>query len=129
MGASLPDCIIDEDDGYAWVEEFLRMWAQDQRRERVPAQLSVPRQSAGSIGGGYGGYSKPAEEWQEQADHRAIAVIDAAIEGLAYAEQCAINKFHMIGGAVFRFHRETAEVVYARARMKIGIRLRANDFN
>ena len=52
------------EDGWEWAEEYLRLWAQEQMLERSPARLALPRKSAGFIGGGYGGYGKPAEEWQ-----------------------------------------------------------------
>lgn len=113
------------DDGFEWVEEYLNSWARYMRED--DSRLGPPKKAAGFVSGGLGGYrEKIAEEWQAEIDDRAINIIEAALEDLTPAEQCAVH--HIKLDAVYRFHREPAVDIYLRARQKIGAKLKANNF-
>lgn len=114
-----------DDDGFEWVEYYLDIWVRDQRSSKP--RLGAPKKAAGFIGGGYGENRELMADWQDEADHKAIGVIDATLEDMTPVERAAVA--HVKSYAVFRFPREPVEAAYRRARIKIGIRLRAADFN
>lgn len=115
------------DDGFGWVEDWLDLWVCDQCDPELG--LEAPGKSAGFVAGGWGGYRDTADEWTAAANARAIGIINAALTDMSAAESCAVMHFKL--AAVFRFNRPGVfvEDVYARARQKIGVRLRAADFD
>lgn len=110
-----------------WVEHYLDAWARAMHREQYGEGL--PDHSAGVGGSGYGGYKNVIEDWQSESDERSTAIIDMLMspesDVLTPVEKLAI--LHVKGCAVMRF-REPLEVLYFRARRKIGIVLRDQDF-
>ncbi len=121
MGAALEQ----EQDAFQWVEPWLDIWARWMREPDL--HLGHPKKSAGFIGGGYGGYRNPADEWEAEGEARAVDIINASLESMSPVESCAIH--HVKLCAVFRFERISAEEAYLNARQKVGIRLRAADFS
>ena len=110
-------------DDWEWVERWLNLWADDQLDPDL--RLGLPRRAAGFVAGGWGGYRDTSAEWEAQETRKAIGVIDAAMNDLSPDERAAV--MHMKLAAVFMM-RDPVEVVYARARQKIGVKLRAADF-
>lgn len=113
-----------DDDGYAWVEEYLRTWA---RYQRYPGlQLSAPSRAPGFLSDITGGY-RDEEEPDIVGWDRALQIIEAVLSGCSEIERCVLNHKHL--HAVWRF-RESANVdeVYLRVRKKIGDKLKANAF-
>lgn len=111
------------DDGFEWVERWLDIWANDMRDPDL--RLGAPSKSAGFAGGGWGENRNLAEDWEAEGNARAIGVVDAALRDAAPAETAAV--FHVKLKSVFAF-RVPVEIAYRNARMKCGVRLRANAF-
>ena len=59
----------------------------------------------------------------EQADRVAARAVDAILEGLAPSEQAAVRHLHL--GVAWRFPRNNMLDLYEKAKMKVGIQLRA----
>jgi len=63
------------------------------------------------------------EDLADQCDKHAARVTDASIQDLPGIEQAAVSHYHL--AAVWRFNRETAEIVYDRAIEELTIVLSA----
>jgi len=111
------------EDGFEWVEGYLDDWVMDMRDPEL--KLGAPSKSPGFIAGGMG-YTDVSDTWGAQAKARSVDVINATLADMSPVERSAV--MHVRLYAVFRF-REPVEDIYLRARMKIGVRLRAADFS
>ena len=111
------------DDGFDWVERYLDTWAYWMRHPDL--RLGAPQRTPGFRGDITGGYRDASEAGEIAGHDRAIEVIEATLDGVTPAERASVMHVHLY--AVFRF-RHPVDQIYRSARMKIGIRLRANDF-
>jgi hypothetical protein len=109
-------------DEFEWVETYLHEWAKWMRRPSLKLGYG---QTVGFVGGGTGGYRDVHKEIEDEAGWRSIQVIEAALDGCSPIERMAVSSVHL--ESVYQF-REPVEVVYLRAREKIGQKLRKNDF-
>lgn len=74
----------------------------------------------GTMRGGSG--AADFDDMVQAEDRRVAQTVDACIESLAPAQQCAIARVHL--GQVWRGNREPLELVYARARVSLSGLLR-----
>lgn len=111
------------DDGFEWCERYLDAWSRWMRDPEL--KLSAPERSPAFLGETHDGWGDPQECYELAGHDRAIEVIQAAVEGLTPVQWAAVLHVHF--AAVYRF-RFRVQDVYLTARMRIGIRLRANDF-
>ena len=107
-------------DTFEWVEHWLDIWANDMRDPDL--RLGVPSKASGFIGGGYGENRNLLEDWQAEGESRAVGVINATLVDLPAVESAAV--MHVKLRAEFRYQGDPMEP-YRNARMKCGIRLRA----
>jgi len=117
------------DDEFSWVETYLEAWARSMHSDQLGE--GYPDHSPVVGGAGFGGYKTVIDDWQEEADERSTAIIDMMMgpdsKVLTPIEKMAV--LHVKRCAVVRFEREPVEVIYPRARVKIGHKLQESDFS
>ena len=111
-------------DGFEWVEHWLDVWAQDMRDPDL--RLGTPSKASGFVTGGYGENRNITDDWEAEGDSRAVGVINATLQDMPPVESAAL--IHVKLDAVFRFKVDPQEP-YRNARMKCGVRLRAQAFS
>ena len=89
------------------VEAHLANWA-DWMRSGTGVR-GYASHTPGIVSGGLHSF----EDLADQCDKHAARVTDASIQDLPGIEQAAVSHYHL--AAVWRFNRETAEIVYDRA--------------
>lgn len=104
------------------VERLLRKWVTFMHGEAKPA--GYPTKASGGVTG-YTSLDLDNVAAYENLDRVLAEKTDAVINGLTPIEQCAIH--HRYLQAVYRFQRETFDVVLDRAKCKIEIGLRKRD--
>ncbi len=112
------------DDGFEWVERWLDVWCRDMRQPDL--QLGSPRKSPVFASGGYGENRNLAEDWEAEGEARAVDVVNATLRDLPEVESAAV--FHVKLKSLFRF-QGPVDPPYRNARMKCGVRLRAESFS
>jgi len=108
--AVLPQILDDDRMG-----ELLSLWARWMRSSQPLRELWYPDQATGCVGGGN---SHDFETMLEDMDLRHAEAVNAAIEGLSPAEQCAVYHVHL--AAVFR-GRAPMEGTYEEARYQLRV--------
>ena len=101
------------------LDDLLGLWVRFMRSGKDYRDLWYPEKACGCVGGGY---SQTFEDMVEAVDNRVAEAVNAAIEGLAPVEQCAISHTHL--HAVYRF-REPVTAIYQRARDRLAVVLPA----
>lgn len=104
------------------VERLLRNWVTYMYGESKPA--GYPRKACGGVTN-YTSLDLDNVAAYENLDRELAEKTDAVIASLSPVEQCAIH--HQYLHAVYRFQRETLDIVLGRARQKIEIGLRRRD--
>lgn len=108
--AVLPQILDDDRMG-----ELLSLWARWMRSSQPLRELWYPDQATGCVGGGY---SHDFDTMVDDMDTHHAEAVEAAIQSLNPAEQCAIYHVHL--GAVFRV-RGSMEGTYEQARYALRV--------
>ena len=106
----------------ARVEDLLRNWVTFMHGESKPD--GYPSRACGGVTN-YTSMDLENVAAYENLDRGLAEKTDAVIAGLSPVEQCAIH--HTYLHAVYRFQRETLDVVLTRAKQRIEIGLRRRD--
>ena len=112
-----------KDDGFAWVERYMDVWARWMRHPGL--RLSAPSRTPAFMGEVRDGYGDPEEIHELAGQDRAIQVIEATLDCCSPKEKAAV--MHVCLQAEYPYFYPVG-VAYCDARQKIGVRLRANDF-
>lgn len=111
VNAAVLPSILDDDR----MGELLSLWSRWMRSNQPLRELWYPDTATGCVGGGY---SHDFDTMVADMDTQHAEAVNAAIQDLGPAEQCAIFNVHL--GCVFRM-RGVAEGVYEEARYTLRV--------